>query len=70
MASTRSARQNVPSSSSPITQRLLDYIKPDVVHVLADGRIVETGGPERLQLEAHGYDWIQEPADAGNGSLK
>ena len=34
--------------------------KPDVVHVLADGRIVETGGPElALQLEAHGYDWIK-----------
>ena len=41
-------------------QRLLDYIKPDVVHVLADGRIVETGGPElALQLEAHGYEWIK-----------
>lgn len=40
-------------------QRLLDYIKPDVVHVLADGRIVESGGPElALELEAHGYDWI------------
>ena len=41
-------------------QRLLDYIKPDVVPVLADGRIVETGGPElALQLEAHGYEWIK-----------
>ncbi len=41
-------------------QRLLDYIKPDVVHVLANGRIVESGGPElALQLEAHGYDWIR-----------
>ncbi|KIQ97080.1 Fe-S cluster assembly ATPase SufC [Lysobacter sp. A03] len=41
-------------------QRLLDYIKPDVVHVLADGRIVETGGPElALQLEEHGYEWIK-----------
>ncbi|MEC7577440.1 MAG: Fe-S cluster assembly ATPase SufC [Pseudomonadota bacterium] len=37
-------------------QRLLDYIKPDVVHVLADGRIVETGGPElALRLEEEGY---------------
>jgi Fe-S cluster assembly ATP-binding protein len=37
-------------------QRLLDYIKPDVVHVLADGRIVETGGPElAMALERHGY---------------
>jgi Fe-S cluster assembly ATP-binding protein len=42
-------------------QRLLDYIKPDVVHVLADGRIVESGGPElALELEAHGYAWIKE----------
>ncbi len=41
-------------------QRLLDYIKPDVVHVLADGRIVESGGPElALELEAHGYAWIK-----------
>jgi len=37
-------------------QRLLDYIKPDVVHVLANGRIVKTGGPElALQLEQEGY---------------
>jgi len=41
-------------------QRLLDYIKPDVVHVLADGRIVESGGPElALQLEEHGYAWVK-----------
>ena len=40
-------------------QRLLDYIRPDVVHVLADGRIVQTGGPELAQqLEQHGYAWI------------
>lgn len=38
-------------------QRLLDYIKPDRVHVLANGRIVTSGGPElALDLEAHGYD--------------
>jgi len=38
-------------------QRLLDYIKPDRVHVLAAGRIVASGGPElALQLEAEGYD--------------
>jgi Fe-S cluster assembly ATP-binding protein len=37
-------------------QRLLDYVRPDVVHVLADGRIVKTGGPElALELEADGY---------------
>ena len=42
-------------------QRLLDYIKPDVVHVLAGGRIVETGGPElALELEQHGYAWIKD----------
>ena len=42
-------------------QRLLDYIRPDVVHVLADGRIVESGGPElALELEAHGYAWIKD----------
>ncbi|WP_306253229.1 Fe-S cluster assembly ATPase SufC [Parvularcula sp. IMCC14364] len=38
-------------------QRLLDHIKPDRIHVLADGRIVKTGGPElALELESEGYD--------------
>ena len=42
-------------------QRLLDYIRPDVVHVLADGRIVESGGPElALELEQHGYAWLKD----------
>jgi Fe-S cluster assembly ATP-binding protein len=42
-------------------QRLLNYITPDVVHVLADGRIVKTGGPElALELEARGYDWLRD----------
>ncbi len=41
-------------------QRLLDYIKPDFVHVLSDGKIIKSGGPElALKLEAEGYDWIQ-----------
>ena len=41
-------------------QRLLDYIKPDFVHVLYKGRIVRTGGPElALELEERGYDWIK-----------
>ncbi len=41
-------------------QRLLDYIRPDFVHVLADGRIVESGGPElALELEEHGYAWVR-----------
>lgn len=42
-------------------QRLLDYIKPDFVHVLYKGRIVMTGGPElALTLEEKGYDWIKQ----------
>ena len=45
-------------------QRLLDYIKPDVVHVLYKGRIVKTGGPElALELEEKGYDWIKKEVD-------
>lgn len=41
-------------------QRLLDYIKPDFVHVLADGKIVKSGGPElALELEAEGYTWLE-----------
>jgi len=44
-------------------QRLLDYIAPDVVHVLAHGRIIKTGGPElALKLEEQGYDWVLEEA--------
>ncbi|MBP7949738.1 MAG: Fe-S cluster assembly ATPase SufC [Verrucomicrobiales bacterium] len=44
-------------------QRLLDYIKPDVVHVLSGGRIVKTGGPElALELEEKGYDWVKDAA--------
>lgn len=40
-------------------QRLLDYIRPDIVHVLMDGRIVESGGAElALELEKRGYDWL------------
>ena len=42
-------------------QRLLDYIKPDVVHVLYKGRIVKTDGPRlALELEEKGYDWIKK----------
>lgn len=42
-------------------QRILDYIKPDFVHIMFEGRIVESGGPEMaLQLEEQGYDWIRE----------
>ncbi len=42
-------------------QRLLDYIEPDFVHVLVDGRIIRTGGKElALELEEKGYDWVKE----------
>ena len=45
-------------------QRLLDYIKPDFVHILYKGRIVYSGGPElALELEERGYDWIKEQVD-------
>ncbi len=46
-------------------QRLLNYIKPHYVHVMLDGRIVESGGPElALELEAHGYGWLREEVEA------
>ncbi len=46
-------------------QRLLNYIVPDVVHVLVDGRIVRSGGKElALELEDKGYDWIREHEEA------
>jgi Fe-S cluster assembly ATP-binding protein len=45
-------------------QRLLDYIVPDVVHVLYKGRIVKTGTKElALELEEKGYDWIKNEVD-------
>ncbi len=51
-------------------QRMLNYIKPDVVHVMMGGKIVETGGPDlALHLEEHGYDWIREKIENGNGSV-
>ncbi|NIM92493.1 MAG: Fe-S cluster assembly ATPase SufC [Anaerolineales bacterium] len=47
-------------------QRILNYIKPDHVHIMLDGRIVESGGPELAEhLEEHGYKWIRE---RNNGS--
>ncbi|MFC4766636.1 Fe-S cluster assembly ATPase SufC [Effusibacillus consociatus] len=46
--------------------RLLEYIKPDFVHVMMDGRIVRSGGPElALELEAKGYDWIRSEVSVG-----
>jgi Fe-S cluster assembly ATP-binding protein len=51
-------------------QRMLNYIKPDVVHVMMKGRIVETGGADlALHLEEHGYDWIREKIENENGSV-
>lgn len=55
-------------------QRLLNYIVPDFVHVLANGRIVKSGGKElALELEEKGYDWVQDtrvtPEAVGSGAL-
>jgi Fe-S cluster assembly ATP-binding protein len=48
-------------------QRLLDYIVPDVVHVMYDGRIVKTAGKElAIELEEKGYDWIKKEVDNQN----
>jgi len=42
-------------------QRILNYIKPDFVHVMLHGRIVQSGGPElALKLEDEGYEWLRE----------
>jgi len=49
-------------------QRMLNYVHPDMVHVMIDGRIVRSDGPElALQLEERGYEWIQNeiPQTAG-----
>jgi Fe-S cluster assembly ATP-binding protein len=44
-------------------QRILNYIKPEFVHVMFQGQIVESGGPDlALHLEEAGYDWIREKA--------
>ncbi len=45
-------------------QRLLDYVQPDFVHVLSDGRIVRSGDKSlALELEEKGYDWLREAAN-------
>jgi Fe-S cluster assembly ATP-binding protein len=50
-------------------QRLLNYVKPDVVHVFINGRIVRSGDAElALELEERGYDWLTEPAAAAGGA--
>lgn len=42
-------------------QRILNYIQPDYIHIMLDGRIVESGGPDlALKLEEEGYDWLRE----------
>ena len=46
-------------------QRILNYMKPDRVHVFMDGRIVRAGGPELAhELEARGYDWLTVTTEA------
>lgn len=46
-------------------QRILNYVKPDYVHIMLGGRIVESGGPElALHLEEHGYDWLRERVES------
>ncbi len=46
-------------------QRILNYLQPQFVHILYEGRIVENGGPElALELEERGYDWVREKYDA------
>lgn len=52
-------------------QRLLNYIVPDFVHVLSEGRIVRSGGKElALELEEKGYDWLREPASMANAGAE
>jgi Fe-S cluster assembly ATP-binding protein len=49
---------------------MLNYVKPDVVHVMMGGRIVESGGAElAMNLEEHGYDWIREKIENGTVSV-
>ena len=51
-------------------RRILDHMEPDRVHVLIDGRIVESGGMELArQLEEEGYGWLQSPSDNGKPAL-
>ncbi len=49
-------------------QRLLDYLKPQFIHILYKGRIVKSGGPElALEIEQRGFDWIKEEVDNKEG---
>ena len=48
-------------------QRILNYITPNYVHVLLDGRLVQSGGPDlALELEARGYDWVKETVETAD----
>ncbi|HOP08056.1 MAG TPA: Fe-S cluster assembly ATPase SufC [candidate division Zixibacteria bacterium] len=50
-------------------QRLLNYVKPDQVHVMMDGKLVMTGGPElALKLEDEGYEWVEQETAAKSGA--
>src|SRR5699024_624272 len=52
-------------------QRLLNYIEPDHVHVIMQGRIVKSGGPELAQrLEKEGYEWIKEEAGIKDNTVE
>jgi Fe-S cluster assembly ATP-binding protein len=52
-------------------QRLLDYVQPDFVHVLADGKIVKSGGSElALELEEKGYNWLESETEQSANPLK
>ena len=47
-------------------QRILNYIQPDFVHVMMDGKIVESGDAQlALHLEEHGYEWVREKMENG-----
>jgi Fe-S cluster assembly ATP-binding protein len=49
--------------------RILQYVRPDFVHILLEGRIVQEGGPELAdKLEEHGYDWVREEVAAGDAA--
>jgi Fe-S cluster assembly ATP-binding protein len=51
-------------------QRILNYIKPDFVHIMIDGQIVESGGPELAEhLEEHGYSWIRERSNGSKAEV-
>jgi Fe-S cluster assembly ATP-binding protein len=52
-------------------QRLLNYIKPQFVHIMLGGRIVESGGPDlALHLEEQGYDWVREKYENGESTIR